>query len=98
MLFSLLGGITIYRQQCDYKCGQTFSSGRLSVPFSPVLPSSAGGVRPGGGEGRVVGADIEPDENEWHIIIVRQNLLKFRQKTISCITYYKCAQNCDKNC
>lgn len=29
----------------------TFSSGRLSVAFSPVLPSSAGGVRPGGGQG-----------------------------------------------
>lgn len=31
----------------------TFSSGRLSVAFSPVLPSSAGGVRPGGGQVRV---------------------------------------------
>lgn len=56
----------------------TFSSGRLSVPFSPVLPSSAGGVRPGGGEGwglvaalrasiQAAGTEPDPQEETWNI-------------------------------
>lgn len=50
----------------------TFSSGRPSVPFSPVLPSSAWDVRPGGGEGRdlvaarnsAIWAGTGPDQEE----------------------------------
>lgn len=54
----------------------TFSSGRMSVLFSPVLTSSGGEVRPGGGEGWSLtpvsisirgGAESDQEEEILHI-------------------------------